>query len=132
MATDDDVPFSEECVYNLNEMPIEWRNAARVHPVHCFAASAVLVDDDDDDDMEFRSDHSLSDLDCDECTDSVYAVAVILRRRFASKEKRKRRRKTGFVDFHLGMDTPGKVLGCEVCHGVLSHDTFKTLRNMGV
>ena len=82
----------------------------------------MLVDDDD---IEFRSDHSLSDLDCDECTDSVHAVLGILRKRFASKEKRKHRKRTGFVNSHLGMDTPGNVLGCEAHNRVVSHDTFK-------
>ena len=110
MASDDDIPFSEECEFNLIEMPIETWIPPRVRPViHC-AAPAVLVDEDD---IEFRSVHSMSDLDCDECTDSVCAVPGILRKRFSSKGKRKRRRKVKLVDFHLGMDTPGKVLGCD-------------------
>ena len=102
-ASYDDISFSEECKYNLNELPKEWWVSQTIRPVTCYAAPALLVDEDD---IEFRSEHSLSDLDCDECSDSICAAPGILRKRSIASRKRKRQRKVKFVDFHFGLDTP--------------------------
>ena len=122
VASHDDISFSEECEYNLSELPVERWFTPTFRPFTCYAAPALLVDADD---IEFRSEHSSSDLDCDECPDSICAAPGILRKRHIASKKRKHQKKVKFVDFHLGLDARGKVLGCDAHNRVLSHDTFK-------